>query len=230
MDIIIAIDDFLPSIIVKILEETHGIDEVIGYKIGAAPALYNSLAWVVGTVSKYDPNKKIIFDHQKAGNDLGAMATPILHSIASSGIREVIIFPFTGEQIALEWLDAAKKFALTPIFGGYLTDPNFDTMVDTDRLFRMFDQVRMTGVTDFVLPATRESFTSNILHYFSYFDIDPAYPHTYYMPGIGAQGASLDFVKELDYEYNVIPIVGRSITQDENIRAAACELLDALNK
>ena len=229
MDIIIAIDDFLPSIIVKILEETHGIDEVIGYKIGAAPALYNSLAWVVGTVSKYDPNKKIIFDHQKAGNDLGAMATPILHSIASSGIREVIIFPFTGERIALEWLDAARKLSLTPIFGGYLTDPNFDTMIDMDRLFRMFDQVRMTGVTDFVVPATKEEFTHNLLAYFGNFDIDPENPYAYYMPGIGAQRASLEFVRQMGAYYGVIPIVGRSITQDENIRAAACELLDKLS-
>ena len=186
---------------------------------------------MVSLVREHSPNAQIIFDHQKAGNDLVAMTFPFLSSIYLSNIRDVIIFPFTGEQIAMEWVSAAKKLSLNPIFGCYLTDPGFEPMVDEDRLFHMFDQARRNGVTQFVVPATEESFTHGLLTYFCNFDVNPDHPFRYYMPGIGAQGGSLDFVREMHNLYgDVIPIVGRSITQADDIRVATCELIDSLSK
>ena len=230
MDIIIAIDDCLPLIISTILSETQGIEGVRGYKIGAAPAIYNSLPYVASLIREHSPNAQIIFDHQKAGNDLVAMTFPFLSSIYLSNIRDVIIFPFTGEQIAMEWVSAVKKLSLNPIFGCYLTDPGFEAIVNTNLLFHMFNKARLQGVTQFVVPATKERFTQNLLESFRVYSTYLSEPFTYYIPGIGAQGGSLDFVRKMHNLYgNIIPIVGRLITQSDDIREATYKLIESLS-
>jgi orotidine-5'-phosphate decarboxylase len=237
MDIIISLDTFHLGKIQTVVEETCSISHIRGYKIGAQAALYNGLFTVKHTIletssltygSLYDEDLEIIYDHQKLGNDIGAMAELMLYTIRVCGIENIIVFPFTGTEAGLHWVrEGLKDTKISLIVGGYLTDPQVQ-LHDTDNIFRFLDMSRHLGVKKFVLPATELTWSWNVMTYFDHFS-NPEDPFLYYMPGIGVQGADIEQLRSMGSKYNVIPIIGRSIVDAEDIQGAAWNIIRSLN-
>ena len=74
----------------RILEETSSIEGIVGYKIGSVLALRFSLPEIC-RIAKKHTDLPLIYDHQKAGTDIPAIAEKFAESCAKSGISAAII-------------------------------------------------------------------------------------------------------------------------------------------
>ncbi len=227
MKIIIAIDTYDLGTIEQIVSETCHNENVLGYKIGAAAAIQWGLPLLRDTIRAQTYTKKIIYDHQKAGNDLSITAEGFMKAISMSGIEEVIIFPFTGYAIAEAWVKAAFKYELTPIFGAFLTEDIYG--MDMDDYLPLFDNIYKLGVTNFVIPATVPWFLSTIVYLFDHPDVKDKM--TYYCPGIGTQSENYEHLLHLSKNNAIIPIVGRYVVNhSQGIQAGVKEFLNTFKE
>ena len=78
----------------KFIDKTKDLEEVVAYKVGFT-ALNWGLPQVVKSIRKYT-DKPIIYDHQKGGTDVPHTALPFAQIMRKSGVDAAILFPFTG--------------------------------------------------------------------------------------------------------------------------------------
>ena len=108
----------------SLLKETAHLDIVGGYKVGVS-FLDVGLRKVVDCVRQYT-SKPIIYDHQKAGNDIPQhIPQQFMDAMLRAGVDAVILFPFTGPVSQYEWTKAAQERNLGVIVGGEMTHLRF---------------------------------------------------------------------------------------------------------
>src|ERR1700690_3532767 len=88
--------DVEASKLAGLVAETCMVEGVGGYKVGLSLALEEGLPSIVGIVRDFT-NLPVIYDHQKAGNDIPAMGAEFAKVCKKSGVNAVILFPFAGE-------------------------------------------------------------------------------------------------------------------------------------
>lgn len=79
----------------KLVEETYLVPGIEGYKIGLALGLTFGLTKIVAVIREFT-DLPIIYDHQKAGNDIPEMGKTFAMVVADSGVDSAILFPFGG--------------------------------------------------------------------------------------------------------------------------------------
>lgn len=171
----------------RLVESTHEIEGIGGYKIG--PALTGRPGYDrVVEVARKHTNKPLIFDPQKWGTDIPDTATKILKPVHESGIDTIILFPQAGPVTQYEWTKIAQELGLNIIVGGEMTHPRFLDDDDNtnprgknyDKLFEeigfefgrgymradspkaIYDLAARMGVTNFVMPGNKPE---RITHY-----------------------------------------------------------------
>lgn len=224
----------------EIFRQTADVDMVGAYKVGVS-LLDVGLKAVVDAAREYT-DKPVIYDHQKAGTDIHK-STPdkFMDAMVRSGIRAVILFPQAGPVTQYEWTKAAQERGLGVIVGGEMTHPRY---LDDDRSDGRYDEVfeelgmkvprgylrasapdemyelaaRM-NVTDFVVPGNKPE---RIMHYRQLVEGLGVVP-VFYSPGLVAQGGKIsEGAKAAGQCFHAI--VGRGITEADNIRDAAVDL------
>jgi len=204
------------NIAMDVVNETKDLDCVYGYKIGFRIGLLCGLLSSVDAIKLAAPTKKIIYDHQKAGNDIPEMGKHFARVMKKSNVDHAILFPFVGSVSLKSWVQEVQKEGIDVIVGGRMTHTGFTRMISTLESTNICCQAAKLGVKKFVLPPDDKSYYNIICEDIARYCDDPIF----LSPGFGAQGCYIN-------DYTDTPIIGRSIIHSKNIKA---ETLDWHNK
>lgn len=218
---IVVAADVESSKLSELVEKTCLVEKIGGYKIGLVLALEEGLSRVVGTVRDYT-ELPIIYDHQKAGNDIPAMGTEFASVCRKSGVDAIILFPFGGGKTERDWIHAAQDESLGVLVGAHMTQEQFlvseGGFVADGSPNRMFTIAAEEGVRDFVVPGNKVEYVE---HYRGVFEgVLGKDNFTLYAPGFVTQkGEISDFAKAAGDRWHAI--VGSAIYKASNINSAA---------
>ena len=140
--------------LLELVLKTHEHPAVGAYKIGFSLALSYGLPHLIRDV-KHITKKPIIYDHQKAGNDIPKMGENFAKVCADAGVDAVILFPFTGHMTQNVWQSACKHKGLHVIVGGEMTHPGFTDYISEEDSTAIYKMAADTGIRDFVVPGNK---------------------------------------------------------------------------
>ena len=224
---VIVAADVEASKLTGLVQQTCLVEGVGGYKVGLVLALEEGLPRVVGQVkgAKGYPGLPVIYDHQKAGNDIPAMGTKFARVCRRAEVDAVILFPFGGAKTERDWIHAAQDEGLGVLVGAHMTQPEFlyseGGSVTDDASDRIFTIAAQEGVRDFVVPGNK---VENVEHYRELFkQLVGKGNFTLYAPGFITQGGEIsDFAKAAGKRWHAI--VGGAIYKALDMNAAAREM------
>ena len=156
--IIIAADvnDFeeLENLAIKV-KDVPGIG---GFKIGFRMA-FRGLRFAVDIIKENYGKTVIIYDHQKAGNDIPDMGKGFSKDLKEAGVDAAILFPFAGPETQTIWTNECFEAGLQVLTGGIMTHPKFlvsegGYIADDvpERIFRLACEL---GVNHFIVPGNK---------------------------------------------------------------------------
>jgi orotidine-5'-phosphate decarboxylase len=210
----------------KLVELTHDVKGIGGYKIGFFLALNHGLPRIVKTMRKFT-DLPIIYDHQKAGTDIPEMGEKFAKVCKNAGVDAVILFPQAGPATEEAWIKACQEVNLEVLVGGEMTHPKFKSseggFIADEALDKIYINAAKLGVTNFVVPGNK---VERIAHYKSI--LEPIVEDlTFFSPGFVEQGGKItEAAKAAGKSWHAI--VGRAIYQAKDIRKAAEEMASQL--
>lgn len=144
----------------------NGVPGISGFKIGLTLAM-NGLRTVTSTIKcLLGPHFPVIYDHQKAGNDIPAMGNPFARALASAGVDAAILFPFAGPVTQEAWTKACFDAGLHVIVGGVMTHEKFlvseGGYIADEAVEQIYRTACRMGVTNFVVPGTKIEWVKKI--------------------------------------------------------------------
>jgi len=164
-----------------LIEQTHDLDCVGGYKIGFGMGLEYGLSRVVGVTREFT-DKPVIYDHQKAGTDIPETGKIFAEVLARAKVDSVILFPQAGPKTAEAWIKACQDQDLHVIVGIVMTHENYmhdqGGHIYRERALEIFEKSAQWGVKDFVIPGNKRDYQSHIC-----LTRLKDYPATFYAPG-----------------------------------------------
>ena len=207
--IVIALDASWATSLRTVRETAH-LDCIYGYKVGFYLALTFGLTALVNKIRQDAPGKKIIYDHQKAANDIPEMGDKFARLMRISGIDQAILFPFAGPRTEESWIKACQDEDIDVIVGGKMTHDGFSTseggIVSPLSSGLIYRRAAMLGVTSFVMPPNDFDFYKSVLDDIGRFSKEKP---IIFSPGFGARGHNTNI-------YTDIPIIGRAIYQSSD--------------
>lgn len=136
-----------------------GIEGIGGIKIGftlAMQGLAEAVDIIRGNLGLKFP---IIYDHQKAGNDIPDMGRQFVRSLKRAGVDAAILFPFTGPVTQEAWTKACFDEGLQVLTGGIMTHQKFllseGGYIADEAVRRIYKLACDLGVRDFVVPGNK---------------------------------------------------------------------------
>ena len=220
--IIPACDVFTIEEYERIVQSTSDINKVGAYKPGVMLGLGHGLPKVVEVTRKHT-SKKIIYDNQKAGNDIPEMGINYAKILHRAGVDAAILFCHSGPETQRAYIEAAFEQGLGVIVGGLMTHAKYvrseSGYIADEAIMEMYLNAAAMGVTDFVVPGNKLGKIVEIKSRLEEAGINP----TFYSPGFVAQGGNIsDAAKVAGNSWHAI--VGRGIYGAKEIKQAALEL------
>ncbi len=207
----------------RLIDQTDGVEGIVGYKLGLTGVLRLGLAGVVKTVRQHT-DLPLLYDHQKAGPDIPDMAAKYVAICREAGVHSLILFPLAGERAAREFAGHAQREGLVPIVGGALPFAEYYVSgggyVADDALDRIFALSVRLGVTDFVVPANDPGM---VRHYAETLQVEVDRPGLF-LPGIGALGGSIKGAFAAAAGCRRYAVIGREIYRSNDPRLRAQQL------
>jgi len=206
----------------ELIQATHDLPQIGGYKISAELAITLGLPTVVRIARKYT-DKPLIYDHQKAGNDIPDTGKNFAARVKASGISALIIFPFTGPETQTIWTQSAQQINLPIILGGHMTHDRFlaseGGYIADSSIERIYQLGALHRLTDFVVPGNKPDVISRLRRLLLEHGVDPIF----YAPGFVAQGGTItDAAAAAGPRWHAI--IGRAIYGATDMRKAAITL------
>jgi len=210
----------------KLVEQTHDVKGIGGYKIGLALGLSFGLPKIVEVIREFT-DLPIIYDHQKAGTDIPALGQKFAKVCKDAGVNAVILFPQSGPATEEAWIKACQEVGLEVLIGGEMTHPKYKKseggFIADEALDDIYLNAAKLGVTNFVVPGNR---IERIKHYRSILE-SVVNELTFFAPGFVAQGGEITEAAKATGKF-WHAIVGRGIYRAEDMRKAAEELTSKL--
>lgn len=219
--VVVAADVTTIKELERLVKETCKVHGIEGYKIGLALGLTYGIGMVVATIRKHT-NLPIIYDHQKAGNDIPEMGSTFATVVARGGVDAAILFPFGGGLTERTWIKACEDAGLIVLVGGHMTQKEFlesegGFIADSSPL-KIYTQAAECGVTNFVVPGNKVQFVSEYRKLLE--SILGPNNFVLWAPGfISQKGEITVFAEEAGNLW--IAIVGSAIYKADNINEAA---------
>lgn len=208
----------------ELVQQTCLVEGIGGYKVGLELVLEKGLPVVVGTV-KDNSDLPVIYDHQKAGNDIPETGLRFASVCKRARVDSVILFPFGGAKTERVWIDACHDAGLGVLVGAHMTQPEFlfseGGSVADEAPDRIFGIAAANGVRDFVVPGNKIEY---VKHYKELFEsLLGKGNFTLYAPGFITQGGEIsDFAKAAGDKWHAI--VGSAIYKAVDINEAAKQM------
>lgn len=214
----------------NLVDCTIDIPQIGGYKLGFSLA-FLGLKKAVEIIQKANArsrqDKKIIFDFQKAGNDIPETGKIFARSMADAGVDTVILFPFTGPITQSEWTVACLGLGLNVIVGGVMTHMGFleseGGYIAENAPYRIYQRAIEIGVKHFVVPGSPRRI-GGLKKIIELLDKEAGQNnYTLYAPGFISQGGDIgECAKIIPGEWHAI--VGSAIYKAEDMREAAIKV------
>ena len=208
-----------------ILKGTKDNDKVGGYKIPARAVRKGLETWV-RTAREIAPEKKLIYDHQKAGKDISSVADGFMKDVSESGIDAVIIYPEIKTEI--DYVEAALKYNLNVMVGGKMTNQEIGAKEDYEKAFDIYRIALKLGINNLCIPASNKKDRDFVTDLIETLKLKERKYITYYPIGIGHQGGSIGEISKILVDSNFHPIVGRTIYNSPDKQRAALDLTNQL--
>lgn len=126
-----------------------------GVKLGFDVGLGAGLAPATDAVKSENPELTVIYDHQKAGNDIPGTGAIFARRMRASGVDAAILFPFSGLDTQRAWTEALQEENVGVIVGAEMTHPGIRDHLDDGDFEDIFDLAIGQGVTNFVVPGNK---------------------------------------------------------------------------
>jgi len=144
------------------LKGIEGLSAIkIGFRMG-----FRQLETAVKTIKKQDGDMVVIYDHQKAGNDIPEMGKGFAHDLKSAGVDVAILFPFAGPRAQTAWTENCLNAGLQVMTGGIMTHPEFlvseGGYIADDAPLRIYCLAAELGVRHFVVPGNKPMWVRKI--------------------------------------------------------------------
>jgi len=219
--IIISCDVATEKELRRLMEETAAVEGVVGYKIGFSIGLAMGLGNAVNAV-KDITDMPVIYDHQKAGNDIPGMGAKFAETMKNANVDVAILFPFTGIPTLTEWTKELKAKRVEVMVGGEMTHPSFFDFIRAEAPYSIYREAAKLGVEMFVVPGTKPQRITEIA-------ADLPRNAKLFFPGIGRQGGDMEKAFKAA-ENNSYAIIGSAIYGAPNIREAAKNFAEAIDR
>ncbi len=216
--------------LVNAIKDVQGIG---AFKIGFSLLTYG-LQRVTDTI-KATMGKPIpvIYDHQKAGNDIPRMGRQFARMIKNSGIDAVILFPFAGPVSQENWILSCREHSIEVIVGSVMTHEKFlaseGGYIDDSAAQRIFRLSCHLGVRHFVVPSTKLDWVRTLYELLLKGLKEEDF--TLYTPGFIEQKGEIEaFGQIVKSKWHVI--VGSAIYEKhsiEDMKQAAIEIVAKIN-
>ncbi|MBI4014571.1 MAG: orotidine 5'-phosphate decarboxylase [Candidatus Aenigmarchaeota archaeon] len=205
----------------RLTEETASVEGVAGYKLGFSLGLAMGLGNAVNVI-KDITDMPVIYDHQKAGNDIPEMGAKFAETMKNANVDAAILFPFTGFATLREWTKELKIKRIEVMTGGEMTHPSFFDFIRAEAPYSIYHEAAKLGVKMFVVPGTKPQRIS---------EISSELPRNakLFFPGIGRQGGDMEKALKAA-ENDSYAIIGAAIYGAPNIREAAKNFAGAINR
>lgn len=215
-----------------IVQATAGIDGVSAYKLPGFLAIDYSLGTVIREVCRMcgdETRPLVVFDYQKAGNDIPAMGGKFFRKVREAGADAAILFPFTGPATQREWTRACIGEGITPIIGGEMTHEEFFASeggyIADDAPERIYRLAIEMGVNSFIIPGNK---LDRVRFYTAMFtDALKADGYSTASPGLITQGGEPSATGQAAGD-NWGAIVGRAVVDALDPAAATKAIIDQL--
>ncbi len=219
--VIVATDVTTMKELEYLVKETCKVPGIEGYKIGLALALTYGIEMVVVTIRKYT-KLPIIYDHQKAGNDIPEMGSTFATVVACGGVDAAILFPFGGRLTEKTWIQACEDAGLIVLVGGHMTQKQFlkseKGFIADEAPEAIYVEAALCGVTNFVVPGNKVEYVEKYRQLLE--GILGVGNFVLWAPGfISQKGEITEFAKKAGDKW--IAIVGSAIYKADNINKAA---------
>ena len=219
--VIVAADVTTMEELENLVTETCDVDGIEGYKIGLALGLTYGIGEVVATIRKHT-NLPIIYDHQKAGNDIPEMGSTFATVVARGSVDAAILFPFGGALTEREWIKACQDQNLYVLVGGHMTQREFLSseggFIADNAPPRIYSLAAECGVDNFVVPGNKVMFVEKYRNLVE--EILGANNYALWAPGfISQKGEITEFAKKAGPVWRAI--VGSAIYKANDINKAA---------
>ena len=208
-----------------ILKGTKDNDKVGGYKIPARAVRKGLETWV-RTARECAPEKKLIYDHQKAGKDISSVADGFMKDVSESGIDAVIIYPELKTEI--DYMEAALKYNLNVMVGGKMTHQRIAFKEDYEKAFEIYRVALKFGINNFCIPASNKEDRDFVADLIETLKLKERKGIAYYPIGIEHQGGSIKEISKILGDSNFHPIIGRAICSAADKKQASLNLTNEL--
>lgn len=226
--VVIACDVENKEKLKKLVEQTHDVERIGGYKISSILVLRYGLPALVQVIRGFT-DLPVIYDHQKAMTDIPDLGRKFVVAVKESGVNALIGFPQSGPLTQEAWINACRDIGLEVIIGGEMTHPKYKRSeggyIDDEALDKIYLRAAKLGVNNFITPGNR---IERVKHYREL--LKPIVKDlTFYLPGVIAQGGVITSIaRAAGNSWHVI--VGRAIYEAKNIRTAAKEVVNQIIK
>lgn len=164
--VIVAAD--VPNLgrLANLAEGMVDVSGIGGFKLGLTLAMQDLSAAVSAVRRSLGPSFPIIYDHQKAGNDIPDMGQQFAEVLKNSGVNAAILFPFAGPATQEAWTKACFDAGLQVLTGGVMTHPQFlvseGGYIADESVERIYRLACKLGVRDFVVPGNKINWVKQI--------------------------------------------------------------------
>lgn len=217
--------DVQPHKFKQVVGELAGVEGLGGVKVGFEVGLGIGLREATNTVLEANDRLRVIYDHQKAGNDIPETGKNFARTMRLARVDAAILFPFTGPQTQERWTRELQDRGIGVIVGAEMTHKQIRASEGgyvLDAAFKkMFTKAVELGVVDFVVPGNKPD---KVAEYKEFFDKEVGEGnYSFWAPGFIDQGGDISETGAIaGRRWNAI--VGGAIYNAENIRAAASAL------
>ena len=208
--VIVACDVRSDNELKELVRQTAGVEGIVGYKVGCMLGLRYGLGTVMDTIDEYASNAVVIYDHQKAGTDVPHLGKGFAEVVGEANINAAIIFPQSGPETEVAFINALKGEGVVPIGGGEMTHPKYlvkdGGFISDDAPVRMYEIELENGVEYFIVPGNKPKSIKRF--------IDGPFRNkkvTFASPGHGKQGGFLPSAINASYPYPYFGIIGTTI-------------------
>lgn len=205
----------------RLLDGTADNPLITAHKIGFNLGLAYGLRNVVDIAKNYS-KASVIYDHQKAGNDIPEMGTKFAKVCTQAGVDAVILFPFSSPVTERDWIRASQDAGLTVLVGGHMTHKQFlhseGGYIADDAPERIYRLAADEGVRDFVVPGNKVEHVATYRQVLE--DTLGEDNFSLYAPGFITQGGEISkFAQQAGKRWHAI--VGSALYKAQNIQEAA---------